>query len=146
MNPTGPQLEPKALPLLAQGKPFWPCRPWVSSVPRLEPRQQWPQGRERARSLVPVEMEETTQAGVSGRWPQAFRIARTHPPAYALTSSRGEKAASCLILVVWWWLHFRHSSTWLLTHCCGCVGSRGLGALLTTWFRCSMYCAGIGLL
>lgn len=63
-----------------------------------------------------------------------------------LTSSRGAKAASCLILVVWWWLHLRHSSTWLLTHCCGCAGGRGLGALLTTWFRCSRYCAGIGLL
>lgn len=63
-----------------------------------------------------------------------------------LTSSRGAKAASCLILVVWWWLHLRHSSTWLLTHCWGCVGARGPDVLLTTWFRCSMYWAGIGLL
>lgn len=63
-----------------------------------------------------------------------------------LTSSRGAKAASCLILVVWWWLHLRHSSTWLLTHCWGCAGAQGLGALLTTWFRCSRYWAGIGLL
>lgn len=68
------------------------------------------------------------------------------PPARprTLTSSRGAKAASCLILVVWWWLHLRHSSTWLLTHC-GWAGVRG-GALLPTWFRCSRYWAGMGLL
>lgn len=68
------------------------------------------------------------------------------PPRAPLTSSRGAKAASCLILVVWWWLHLRHSSTWLLTHCCGCAGARGRGAPLTTWFRCSKYWAGMGLL
>ena len=68
------------------------------------------------------------------------------PPGPSLTSSRGVKAASCLILVVWWWLHLLHSSTWLLTHCWGCGAAQGLGALLTTWFRCSRYWAGIGLL